>query len=93
MVEFFIRITPDQYFTPNNKSATWIPKNKDYDQGTFQNFIAFTTIKIQNSFLEKGMSHSSNISQSILSKLGSDLRINNIILNKLPIFHKKLKRN
>lgn len=78
---------------PNNKSATWIPKSKDYNQGTFQNFIAYTTLKIQNSFLEKGLSLSSYISQSTLSKLCLDLRINNIILNKLPILHKKLKRN
>jgi len=79
-------------YYPKNKSTIWILKCKDYDQGAFQNFMAFTTIKIQNSFLEKGISLSSYISQSILSKLGSDLRINNIILNKLPIFRKKLKK-
>ncbi len=83
---FYVDNSKPIYY-PNNKSGLWIPKVKNFDQGTFQNFIAYTTIKIQNSFIEKGIRLSQYLTKSIHDELVSDLKINNIILSKLPIFH------
>jgi len=68
---------------PTHKTAIWRPTELNYNKDKFQRFIAYTTLKIQNSFLEKGLSLGSKISPSVLIKLRSDLRTNNLILDKL----------
>ncbi len=70
---------------PENLSEVWIPPEIDYDQSQFQNFIASTTIRIQNSFLEESLQLSNKKSKNSIIILKTALRENNINLRKLPI--------
>ena len=71
---------------PEQESKVWRPNELDLDMGRFQSYIAFHTIKIQNSFIKSGLKLSKEISDSTKSLLKSILEINNLNLSRLPLF-------
>lgn len=73
---------------PKKKSKKWIPKEKPFNFGLFQHFIAYQTLQIQNSFLKKGLELKGKISDSNLALLQDCLDNNNLNLKKLPLYQK-----
>jgi hypothetical protein len=87
--EFFYRDNLDIKPYPKKKSRIWIPNELDLEKDYFQNFIAYHTIQIQNSFIESGLKLSKEISDSTETLLKSILEINNLNLSRLPLFQNR----